>query len=214
VDREQAELEPPPDWRKDPTGRHQYRLWEDGWTENVSDFGVRAVDPYTGADTTHTATLDSILGPTPAKAPRTRRKASTSTAGKSLGALAVLLGALAAGIGTLVPVFDDFPRYTVNYLDLPGYEGRGLWVAFLAVAVALFALGILRPSSSRIPAIVALLLSTAMLVVVVRDWRDVDDALAELGASGLGVVSGLTLCLIGAVLAVLGSVTALVAQRR
>ena len=53
-----------------------------------------------------------------------------------------------------------------------------------------------------------------MLVVVVTDWRDVDHALTELGSSGLGAVSGLTLCLIGAGLAVLGSITALVAQRR
>lgn len=212
MDREQAELEPPPDWRRDPTGRHQYRLWDDGWTENVSDFGVRAVDPYTG--TASGATLDTMLGPAPERPSRRRRRGTTSSAAKTAGAAATLLGGLLAGIGTLVPVFDDLPRYTVNYLELPGYEDRGLWVALLAIGVAVFALGILRPTSSRIPAVVTLLLATAMLVVVLGDWRDVDDAVTRFGGAGLGVVSGLTLCLAGALLAVLGSVAALVGQRR
>ena len=33
-------------WRTDPSGRHQYRWWDgDGWTDRVSDRGVRSVDP-------------------------------------------------------------------------------------------------------------------------------------------------------------------------
>lgn len=35
------------EWRQDPTGRHQHRLWRDGeWTEHVSDNGQTGTDPY------------------------------------------------------------------------------------------------------------------------------------------------------------------------
>lgn len=35
----------PPAWKPDPSGRHEYRYWNAGWTEHVSDGGVTAVDP-------------------------------------------------------------------------------------------------------------------------------------------------------------------------
>jgi hypothetical protein len=222
VDRESIELEPEPDWRKDPTGRHQYRMWQDGWTERVSDFGVRAVDPYTGSSTapnapdgdgTAPATLETILGPTPARDHRSHRRSSTSTPVKTIGGLAVLAGALLAGIGTLVPVFDDIRSYTVNYIDLPGYDDRGIWVAIVAGVVVLAGLALLRRTRSRVPAVMALIVSTGLLVLVVRDWREVDDALTKFGGPGLGLVSGLTVCLIGASIAVLGAVVAVVGRR-
>lgn len=37
---------PPPAWRPDPAGRHQYRYWDGtAWTDHVSDNGATAVDP-------------------------------------------------------------------------------------------------------------------------------------------------------------------------
>ncbi len=36
----------PPQWHPDPSGRHQYRLWDGtSWTDQVSDGGVVATDP-------------------------------------------------------------------------------------------------------------------------------------------------------------------------
>jgi hypothetical protein len=39
-------LEPSmPGWYADPSGRHQLRYWDAGWTEHVSTSGVRGIDP-------------------------------------------------------------------------------------------------------------------------------------------------------------------------
>jgi hypothetical protein len=225
VDREAIELEPGAEWRQDPTGRHQYRLWHEGWTERVSDFGVRATDPYTGpttapsspnAEGAHTATLDSILGPAPARSSRPPRRGPTSTRAKTIGGLAILVGALLAGIGALLPVLDRHSEDSTNYIHLPGnYGGHGLWVALIAIVLALIALlGVLRPQSSRTPAVVVLVVSVPYVALVFSDWRDWNDGLNAAYDEGLGLWSGLTLCLIGAVLIVAGSVTALVAQSR
>ncbi|MEQ1787784.1 MAG: DUF2510 domain-containing protein, partial [Acidimicrobiales bacterium] len=36
-----------PGWQPDPTGKHDHRYWDGTqWTENVSDSGVAAIDPY------------------------------------------------------------------------------------------------------------------------------------------------------------------------
>ena len=36
----------PPQWHPDPSGRHEYRLWDGtSWTDQVSDGGVVATDP-------------------------------------------------------------------------------------------------------------------------------------------------------------------------
>ena len=214
MDPDAVELHPEPDWRKDPTGRHQYRMWDDGWTGRVSDFGVRSEDPYTGSPTA--ATLDTILGAdssrTSHRAPR--RGAESPSAVKTLGATAVVLGGMIAAVGTLVPVFDNYPDFDVSYFDLPGYDDRGLWVVLWAAVVFLAGLGIFWRRTSRIPAIVAVVISTTLFVLVLRDWRDVDDALTKVGGQGLGIVSGLTICLIGAGLALLGAVIATVARPR
>lgn len=37
---------PPPQWHPDPSGRHEYRLWDGStWTDQVSDGGVVTTDP-------------------------------------------------------------------------------------------------------------------------------------------------------------------------
>ena len=37
---------PPPGWRPDPDGRHDYRWWDGaGWTDHVADGGVSGTDP-------------------------------------------------------------------------------------------------------------------------------------------------------------------------
>jgi hypothetical protein len=214
VDGERAQLEPESEWRKDPTGRHQYRMWNGDWTDKVSDFGVRSDDPYSPSAAEKAATLDTILGPPPARTPRVHRRSPTSTAVKRMGGFAVVIGGLVAAIATFVPVFNDLEAFSVSYINLPDFGDDGTWVLVLALLVACAGLPIFRETSSRIPAIFALLLSTPLLVIVLRDWRDMNDVLNKFHAPGLGVASGLTICLIGAVLAVLGSVAALVGQRR
>jgi len=39
----------PPQWLRDPTGRHNYRYWDGmSWTDSVSDAGISSQDPITG----------------------------------------------------------------------------------------------------------------------------------------------------------------------
>ena len=216
MERESKELEPGAEWREDPTGRHQYRLWQDGWTENVSNFGVRSTDPYTVTGPSTAPTLDSILSPTPAPSSRPSRRAPTSSPIKTIGGLAVLVGALLAAIAPLVPAFDHSAAVNLSYIDLPNnYGSHGIWIALTSVVLALFALlGILKRQSSPAPAVVTLIVSALLLGQAYSDWHDWDEVWSLGGGSGLGLGAGLSLCLIGTVLMVLGSITALVGQRR
>jgi hypothetical protein len=224
VESEGAELTPEGDWRVDPTGRHQYRYWDGEWTERVSDFGVRSEDPYTGsviADTglppqyAYRARLETNDRSDRVRLDGERRRGPTSSPIKTIGGLAVVVGALLTGIGTLVPVLDHSSYDNTNYIDLPGnYGGHGLWVGFMAVLIALVAMfGILRSQSTRLPAVVTLLISVPLVALAYSDWHDIDDAYSKFGAPGLGLWSGLSLCLIGSVLVVAGSVLALFGQR-
>jgi hypothetical protein len=214
VDRKAIELEPGAEWRKDPTGRHQYRLWHDGWTERVSDFGVRATDPYTATEPSAAPSLDNILGPAQPRKPPVRHRAPASTSATRMGGLAVVVGAVLTAVGTFVPILDGVELFTANYISQNAFNDRGTWVAILAGIVTLAGLGIFRPNLWPLPAFVALALSIIMIVIVYRDWSDVNDQLETIGHAGLGLASGLTVCLIGSGLAVLGSVAALLGGRR
>jgi hypothetical protein len=51
VHREPEERELEGEWRRDPTGRNAFRLWDGTlWTDRVSNFGVRSLDPMRGSD--------------------------------------------------------------------------------------------------------------------------------------------------------------------
>lgn len=213
------------DWRVDPTGRHQYRLWDGEWTDRVSDFGVRSEDPYTGSVASAPPGFDParLIPPmpttneyTPRRLNGTRQRGPTSSRTKTIGGVAVLVGSLLAAVGTQLPALDHYTADDISYMDLPGHFGaNGLWVALIAVVLAFIALlGVLRQQSSHTPTVVALLVGISLLVVAFRDWRTVDNALTDARLPGLGLWSGLTLCVIGSVVAVGGAVAALVAQRR
>lgn len=46
----------PAGWQPDPTGRHEHRYWDGTtWTDNVSDAGTAATDPFTEAAAPETA---------------------------------------------------------------------------------------------------------------------------------------------------------------
>jgi hypothetical protein len=224
MDPEAADAARTADWRVDPTGRHQYRLWDGEWTNRVSDFGVRSEDPYTGSVAPPLGFNPArLMPPTPttsAYTPRsldgTRHRGPTSSRAKTIGGVALLVGSLLAAVGTQLPALDHYNADDISYMDLPGRFGaNGLWVALIAIVLALIALlGVLRQQSSRTPTFVALLVGISLLVVAFRDWRTVDNVLTDARLPGLGLWSGLTLCVIGAVVAVAGAVTALVAQRR
>lgn len=52
MQREPEDLEPGGEWRRDPTGRNGFRFWDgNDWTDRVSNFGVRSVDPMNGSTT-------------------------------------------------------------------------------------------------------------------------------------------------------------------
>ena len=187
------------EWRRDPTGRNSFRLWDgNAWTDSVSNHGVRAIDPMTPVDRTAQPTN---AGSHPAAIPLPQAAGSpqsggsgkfgfdhhgpSSSAAKTFGGVLVLVGAVLAAVGTLMPIYDRVPSGE-TYLD----TSNGLWTALIAVAMAFVGLlGILRSQSSRSPAVGALLLSIPMLAIVIPDYRTVERAI------GFQWDSGLTLCL-------------------
>ena len=117
----------------------------------------------------------------------------------------------------MIPVFPDLTEeltyFDVNSrrfnLEAEGWtRSHGIWVAAFGIAIALLGLGILNRQSSRMPTILALLLGIPLFALVASDYRDLE-AVAELGWT-----SGLTVCLVGAIASVVGSITALAAQSR
>ena len=95
------------DWRVDPTARNQRRFWDgEGWTDRVSSYGVRSIDPYDGS--VGPAVSDSRMGAasrTPSSAKRPRRHLVTGR--RVLGVLIVL--ALGIGAWAAIDHYGDTP---------------------------------------------------------------------------------------------------------
>jgi hypothetical protein len=232
VDRELGDLDPEGEWRRDPTGRNAFRFWDgDAWTDRVSNFGVRSVDPMTGSATPvvqsegpyrRQAATTQVVPPL-SRSPRlppeprpaqpsnvrgigaTRQRRPTTSRLKTLGGVLVFVGAVTAAIGTLL----QGPSGTANvtYLDTTD----GLWIGLMSVILALIAIfGVLNRQSSRIPAFTSLIVSGALVAVAIDDDQVLD---RFRGVPGLGGwTTSVTVCLVGALVALIGSVIALLAQ--
>jgi hypothetical protein len=204
------------EWRRDPTGRNAFRFWDgSAWTDNVSSHGVRTIDPYTTADAEATSPRPEVIplsahsaavAPPPLRTRRVEPRSPTASRAKTIGAVVTLVGGLLAALGTVVPIYGgvDVTYWDINSSD---YFSRGALVAGFAIVIAFIAgLGMLRQQSTRIPTVCALALSIAVLAIVLPDYRDFE------GLASVDWTSGITLCLIGAIASVVGSVVALVSQ--
>lgn len=118
---------PTPGWHPDPTGRHEYRYWNGaGWTDDVSDNGVTAVDPV-GSGGEATAIADQTVQADP-----TRQYAPQGPAGPQAPPQPGQMGA--PGLSQPYPSGQVPPAQ-------PGRSGpsTGLVVGIAALAVALIA---------------------------------------------------------------------------
>lgn len=188
-------------WRTDPSGRHQYRWWDgDGWTDRVSDRGVRSVDP--------------TVEPAPANTrPTVRRKARLDL---NPGGVVAILGGGAAIAGTFLEMakIQLGPlSATATYWD----SDHGKLVAGIAAGVVIVAiLGLLRPAPNGL--VVALTFAGAATVagIALYDRIDLDNPDGPLSAIRTPAVitsgPGLYVCIAGGVIAAIGALFA--ASRR
>jgi hypothetical protein len=125
-------------WLVDPTRRHQYRWFDGGqWTDQVSDHGVRTVDPYGSEPST---------APTRANAKEHTSTAAVATGGSNtFGVVAAIGGAVALmGVAVnMVTVDAGLFENSLTYFD----RSHGKVVAAVAGFGIIVALaGLLRPS--------------------------------------------------------------------
>jgi hypothetical protein len=195
-------------WRADPSGRHQYRWWDGGWTDRVSDRGQRGVDPFTE---------------TPAGAPvKEKAKKRTGVGGRrrvrfwlNPGGVVAVLGGAAGIVGTLITMTTSTlgpVSETATYFD----TDRGKFVFGISIAIVVVSvIGLLKPSPNGFLVLLVLLGGIAVTTLAVYDRIDMQNTVDELTrAGGVGAAlqvtfdAGLYVCIAGGVAAALGAILA------
>jgi hypothetical protein len=187
-------------WLVDPTRRHQYRWWDgSGWTDQVSDHGVRSNDPYENGRGTV---------PPPGATHRTT-STSSGTGTNPYGVVALIGGAVALmGVGVNeISANVGAIQVTRTYFDSDSGKVVAA-IAALGIVIALF--GLLRPSPGWLVQVLVFVCGATIAGFALYDRLNISDDVHRLRVSVNGSVFvgsvttrvgvGLYLCMGGGVL--------------
>jgi hypothetical protein len=198
-----AEPGPNSAWFADPTGRYQYRYWSGAaWTGHVATNGVQSIDP----DPPHqSATTTAHAGVSPRSIP------ADGSRGANPGGVVAIIGAAVLAVGSLLP----WAEVNAGLLErkVNGTEGDGVITLVIAILVGLVAaLGLLKREVAGAAVTVVLLGGVAAGGVAIYDTANVSDAakraedISSLVTAKVG--GGLYVCIVGAVVVVVGALLA------
>jgi hypothetical protein len=181
------------EWRPDPTGRHQWRWWDDRWTDFVGDHGATSTDAHK---------VPTELAVPPAVNPWTEAHR-----------LLQLGGGLLIVVGSLGP----WAKVSLGFLSqsVSGTNGDGIITLIAGIGVLVFSFLAMRRPTSRVFIWFVLAGGLIALGIAVYDGFDIQRVADSVDSSfvraslGWGVV----VCGIGGATAIAGVVVELERRR-
>jgi hypothetical protein len=171
------------EWRPDPAGRHQWRWWDDHWTDLVGDQGATSTDPYVA----------------PAPAPITWKQTHR---------LLMLGGGALIVIGSLGP----WAKVSLGVLSrsFSGTSGDGVITLIAGIVVLVFSFLDMRNPASKVFLWLVLAAGLVALGVAAYDGFNIQRFVNETNASQSLVSTslgwGVVVCGVGGAAAVAGLV--------
>jgi hypothetical protein len=168
-------------WLADPTHRHHYRYWDGTrWTDHVADDGVVGHDPVVGPPP---ASAPGTAAPSPAtSAPATW--ASAPTAARTWewrpAAVALLVGAVLAGIGSVGPWIEVTAGVFSRTFNGTGDGRDGTITLVAALAILVVALVTASTTARSGTVVIAVLAGLVVAGTGITDAIDVSKRASEL----------------------------------
>ena len=207
---ESSEGEAIGEWRPDPTGRYRYRFWDgDRWSDRVSTFGVRSVDPMGApADTLVSSPalgVPSDRAPEPSVDERPDDSRWTWIEGTGRAGAAVL------AFGSLMILVCGFltaarpPVGAVQQTFALNETTRGGDLIYPALLMLFLSVALFRSYPSRGVSWTVVVIATATMAYAIRIRSDVDHLLdASNYGTRIPVTSSLNLVIISAAVCLVG----------